>query len=166
LPIAEHPLHGVELYTIIAFIVWLIRAAYNFITGDFVFGLVDKLRKRKKVAADKPPPGMLSSPFKLRINRTWRAAAFLLVIAPFGGMCVLSVYYLQDQMFLLTKTYQAFQGSSKVNSNLTQGVNVGVDVQIELAAIFLMAAFLDGKDVLWVSGLVHELVSFRCWRHI
>lgn len=142
------------MFTVIAFIVYVLTACYSFLTSEYILGIVERLRRLRRVAADKPPPGMLNATFKLRINRTWLFFAALSVVGPYLGMFFLTSYYLSKQTFLLTESFEAMKGLGTVTvaGHSVQGSFATVSVETELVAIFMMAAFLDGKDVLRVRG--------------
>jgi hypothetical protein len=103
-----------------------------------------------QVAADKPPPGLLSGTFRLRIDPTWQIVAMLTTLGPLVFLGVLNAIYLSQQNYLLSQTMEALDGLSpdaSVKGQSLPSASVRMTGSVKLAAIYVMALYVDLKDV-------------------
>ena len=132
-------MHGVELYIVITFVVSVLRSLYNFLTGLTVIDWIERARRLRKIAADKPPPGMLSGTFRIRFDYNWQFVATLIALGPYAFFAALNLAYWAQQRYNLTNTFQAFEGLGLSGFN--------VYAHTPLSIIYLMTQYLDLKDI-------------------
>jgi hypothetical protein len=99
---------------------------------------------------------MLSASFRVRQLPNWRILATLLALAPIGLFFLLDAIYVADQATTLVQEHEVLGGAATPAVSVSGQTFASPPQQVKggtpLSIIFLMALYMDAKDVFKVGS--------------